>query len=67
MRGVRAEPVVAFADGRGELKKLLPGPVEGEVYLVRVSPGESRGHHLHRAQRLSERDQEARGADHRYP
>jgi dTDP-4-dehydrorhamnose 3,5-epimerase-like enzyme len=49
LRGVKVEAVRAFSDGRGELLKLLPGPVPGEVYLVRARPGVSRGHHLHRA------------------
>lgn len=47
MRGLRVEPVVVHADGRGSLHKLLPGPVPGEVYLVRVAPEQSRGHHRH--------------------
>jgi oxalate decarboxylase/phosphoglucose isomerase-like protein (cupin superfamily) len=48
MRGVRVERVQTFPDTRGVLEKLCPEPVLGEVYLVRVAPGASRGHHLHR-------------------
>ncbi|MBK9368312.1 MAG: hypothetical protein IPN01_18730 [Deltaproteobacteria bacterium] len=48
MRGVSVRPVQTFTDPRGVLEKLHPEPVLGEVYLVRVAPGASRGHHLHR-------------------
>ena len=48
MRGVSVLPVQTFTDPRGVLEKLCPAPVAGEVYLVRVAPGASRGHHLHR-------------------
>ncbi|MCK6520666.1 hypothetical protein L6R49_04415 [Myxococcota bacterium] len=48
MRGVSVLPVQTFPDARGVLEKLCPEPVPGEVYLVRVAPGASRGHHLHR-------------------
>lgn len=47
MTGVRVEPIAVHADARGSLHKLLPGPVGGEVYLVRAAPGQSRGHHRH--------------------
>ena len=47
MRGVSVLPVQTFPDTRGVLEKLCPEPVLGEVYLVRVAPGASRGHHLH--------------------
>ena len=48
MRGVTEHPLAVFADGRGSLLKAHPGRVEGEVYAIVVTPGASRGHHLHR-------------------
>jgi len=45
---VTVERVTTFADSRGELLKILPFPVTGEVYVVSLEPGASRGHHLHR-------------------
>ena len=47
MRGVQVEPIQVFSDARGSLHKLLPGPVTGEVYLVRAAPGARRGDHRH--------------------
>jgi len=47
VRGVRVEPIQVFSDPRGSLHKLLPGPVSGEVYLVRAEPGARRGDHRH--------------------
>ena len=45
---LKTEPIVAHRDPRGALYKLHPEAVAGEVYAVRASPGQSRGHHLHR-------------------
>lgn len=45
---VRTEPLDVRDDARGALTKLLPGPVAGEVYMVELRPGSSRGHHWHR-------------------
>ncbi len=44
---IRTEPVVVHEDARGALSKLWPGAVPGEVYLVELRPGSSRGHHWH--------------------
>jgi len=41
------EPLTQHGDARGELLKLHPAPVQGEVYAVVTRPGASRGHHLH--------------------
>jgi len=45
---LRVEPVARFEDARGALIKAFPGPVAGEVYLVALEPGATRGQHLHR-------------------
>lgn len=47
-RLVRTEPLVARRDERGALIKAWPGAVQGEVYVVELRPGSSRGHHYHR-------------------
>ena len=47
MSTLRIEPIARHADERGELLKLLPMAVSGEVYLVKAHPGASRGHHVH--------------------
>jgi oxalate decarboxylase/phosphoglucose isomerase-like protein (cupin superfamily) len=43
------DPLELYADGRGVLYKAFPHAVGGEVYLISIEPGLSRGHHLHRA------------------
>ena len=45
---VRTEPVVRHEDRRGALIKAWPDAVTGEVYVVELRPGSSRGHHYHR-------------------
>lgn len=45
---IRTEPLGRHADERGVLVKAWPRPVTGEVYVVEIRPGQSRGHHLHR-------------------
>jgi oxalate decarboxylase/phosphoglucose isomerase-like protein (cupin superfamily) len=47
LKAIQVEPVVIHADARGQLCKVHPGPVSGEVYTVEVRPGDSRGHHFH--------------------
>ncbi|MCP4809332.1 MAG: cupin domain-containing protein [Proteobacteria bacterium] len=47
MQGVHVEPLTVFEDARGALIKASPGPVAGEVYVVTIQPGASRGHHRH--------------------
>ena len=47
MSTLRIEPIERHSDARGELLKLLPTAVPGEVYLVKAVPGASRGHHVH--------------------
>ena len=47
MQGVSVEPLTVFSDARGDLIKANPGPVDGEVYVITVVPGASRGHHRH--------------------
>lgn len=47
MKPILVESVVIHADARGELCKVHPGPVSGEVYTVAIQPGGSRGHHFH--------------------
>ncbi len=44
---IRREPVQTFADHRGTLFKVWPGPVTGEVYAVELRPGHPRGFHTH--------------------
>ena len=44
---LRVEPLTEFTDARGTLRKIHPAPVEGEVYVVTIAPGFSRGHHRH--------------------
>jgi uncharacterized cupin superfamily protein len=44
---LRTEPLTVHEDPRGVLVKAWPGPVQGEVYVVELRPGASRGHHLH--------------------
>ena len=44
---VRGEALQRHSDPRGTLTKLFPRPVPGEVYIVSLQPGVSRGHHLH--------------------
>lgn len=44
---IRTEPVPNRGDARGALLKAWPRPVSGEVYVVEILPGGSRGHHLH--------------------
>jgi oxalate decarboxylase/phosphoglucose isomerase-like protein (cupin superfamily) len=46
---LRIEPLARHADARGVLMKVFPHPVAGEVYLVTLLPGASRGHHIHLA------------------
>ncbi len=45
---MRVEALEMYVDGRGTLYKAFPHAVPGEVYLVSIEPGRSRGHHLHR-------------------
>jgi oxalate decarboxylase/phosphoglucose isomerase-like protein (cupin superfamily) len=44
---LRTEPLPRHEDPRGVLLKAWPRPVEGEVYVVELRPGTSRGHHRH--------------------
>ena len=44
---IARQTIQTFADHRGALLKVWPGPVEGEVYAVELRPGHPRGHHLH--------------------
>lgn len=44
---LRTEPVARIAGPTGQLIKAWPGPVEGEVYVVELRPGQPRGNHLH--------------------
>ena len=44
---VEVTPMPIHADARGELLKLQPELVPGEVYAVVARPGAARGHHLH--------------------
>ena len=41
------EPLEMYVDGRGVLYKAFPHAVGGEVYLISIEPGLSRGHHWH--------------------
>jgi oxalate decarboxylase/phosphoglucose isomerase-like protein (cupin superfamily) len=41
------EPLEMYVDGRGTLYKAFPHAVGGEVYLISIEPGLSRGHHWH--------------------
>ena len=45
--GVRVEPLLSYSDARGDLWKVHPQAVSGEVYAISIAPGTSRGHHLH--------------------
>lgn len=47
MQGVTTEPLTVHTDPRGDLIKAHPGAVAGEVYVITVAPGASRGHHRH--------------------
>jgi oxalate decarboxylase/phosphoglucose isomerase-like protein (cupin superfamily) len=44
---VRLEKIDVHRDNRGELHKLFPFTVTGEVYLVVTRPKEERGDHFH--------------------
>ena len=46
---MNVEPLEMYVDGRGTLYKAFPHAVGGEVYLISIEPGLSRGHHLHHA------------------
>ena len=48
MEPLRTEPIHKHSDERGELRKVHPEAVGGEVYTVTTAVGASRGHHLHR-------------------
>jgi oxalate decarboxylase/phosphoglucose isomerase-like protein (cupin superfamily) len=41
------EPLEMYVDGRGTLYKAFPHAVGGEVYLITIEAGASRGHHWH--------------------
>ena len=45
--GPQTEPVVRHRDERGDLVKIWPRAVAGEVYAVELRPGAPRGHHVH--------------------
>lgn len=44
---IQTEPVIRREDARGALIKAWPKAVSGEVYVVEIRPGTSRGHHWH--------------------
>ena len=44
---IERQPIRTFADHRGALYKVWPGPVSGEVYAVELRPDHPRGHHRH--------------------
>jgi oxalate decarboxylase/phosphoglucose isomerase-like protein (cupin superfamily) len=41
------ESLIVHKDDRGRLIKAWPRQVNGEVYVVEIRPGSSRGNHLH--------------------
>lgn len=45
---LQRQALTVHTDARGELIKAWPDAVAGEVYVVEIRPGCSRGHHLHR-------------------
>ena len=44
---VTPERIATHGDDRGELQKLFPFCVTGEIYMVVTAPGEERGDHFH--------------------
>ncbi len=47
LASMSVEPLEMYVDGRGTLFKAFPHAVGGEVYLISIEPGLSRGHHWH--------------------
>ena len=44
---IQTEPLTTHPDRRGRLFKAWPRAHAGEVYVVEILPGTSRGHHFH--------------------
>ena len=44
---IQTEPLTEHLDARGRLIKAWPHPCSGEIYVVELLPGSSRGHHYH--------------------